>query len=120
MNYAEMCEFVKSLGWKYAGMWANRDFYTLGKYQLVEHNGCWFISKGEDMYFIEGVDENIIAEFTAIVTRIMSNLENPDCTLREYHESLNHLNEFYKKYEDWWPDEDDEEFIALDEEDLNL
>ena len=107
-----MCELVESLGWKHTGTWCNREFYSIGKYfQLVEHNGCWFISKGEDAYYIEGADENMVREFTAIATLITGNLKNPDDpTFGDWHENLDKLREFYKKYEDWWPDNEDEEY----------
>lgn len=100
MNYAEMCELVKSLGWKHTGTWANRELYSIGKYfQLVEHNGCWFISKGEDFYYVEDADENMIREFTDIVKRIMKNLKNPDdYTFGDWHDNLAQLKEFYDKY----------------------
>ena len=93
-----MYDLVISLGWGHSGSWANREFYSLGKFTLVEHNGCWNIAKGDNLYFIDSVDADILKEYTAIVTTINSNLENPDCTLREFRENLARLNAFYEKY----------------------
>ncbi len=121
-NYAEMVEFVKSLGWKKSGDWANRDFYTFmghRNFNLVEHNGCWFISKNDDWYFIEDATDEMIAEFTDIIKEIQYCEKNPDkVTLAEYNKSLSKLKNFYSKYEDYEPVYEEEEFEGVDENDL--
>ena len=99
MDYVEMKSLAESLGWKYRNTWANRDFYVLGIYKIIEHCGDWFIPKDDDLYFVDGVDGDILKEYTAIVSDIMTNLNAPDnCTLGEYLRNRARLNEFHKKY----------------------
>ena len=100
MGYKEICNFVTGLGWKKEKTWANRTFYNLGGWTIVEHNGDWTIAKNDDYYFINA-DEHIIMEFTGIITSIINNFKNPRTTLEELNNNLQKLNGFYEKYEGW-------------------
>ena len=92
--------FIENLGWKYAGDWANRNIYKIGSFQMVEHNGSWFISKSDDAYFIEDPDEDTVKEYTYLVKCIVGCMEDAARhSLAEYNWSVGMLREFYKRFE---------------------
>ena len=105
-----MYNLVTSLGWHHSGSWANREFYDLGKYTIVEHNNHWTIAKDDDLYFIDIVNEDILRDYTAIIAAITDNLENQDCTLREFMENIQRLKDFYSAHSGNEEEDDDFSF----------
>lgn len=94
--------FVTTLGWKYDNTWANRDFYSIGDYTIILHNGNCFISKDDDLYFIESVTKEILTEFTDLVKNFTIIKDNPyDYTLAQYNDALDAIDNFYDKYEEY-------------------
>lgn len=122
LDYGKTRQLLLDLGWIDSGWFSNRTIYTLGGYQIVEHNCDWFISKSDNwsssLYKIWVRDEEIIREFTDLIKKVMENMSNPDkCTLAEYWENTKNIQEFYNKYDtnhsDEWGDGDteDDEFL---------
>ena len=122
LDYGKTRQLLLDLGWIDSGWFNNRTIYTLGGYQIVEHNCDWFISKSNEwsssLYKIWVKDEEIIREFTDLIKKVMENMSNPDkCTLAEYWENKKNIQEFYNKYDtnhsDEWSDGDteDDEFL---------
>lgn len=122
LDYEKTKQLLLDLGWIVSGWWDNRTTYTLGGYQIVEHNCDWFISKSNEwsssLYEIWVRDEEIIREFTSLIKKVMENMSNRDkCTLAEYWENKKNIQEFYNKYgpnhSDEWGDGDteDDEFL---------
>ena len=122
LDYGKTRQLLLDLGWIVSGWFSNRTIYTLGGYQIVEHNCDWFISKSDNwsssLYKIWVKDEEIIREFTDLIKKVMENMSNPDkCTLAEYWENKKNIQEFYNKYDtnhsDEWSDGDteDDEFL---------
>ena len=105
MDYKEMCDLVESLGWKYRTTWTNRAIYNIGPFRLVEHNCSWSIAKDDDLYYIEDADENIIREYTDIVTKIVCDVRNSG-SISECLADISNLDEFYEKYNDYYPEEE--------------
>lgn len=62
-------EFVESLGWKYLHNWANRDFYGIGKYTILEHIGDWFICVDDDLYFFQIKFRHTLEEYTNLIKK---------------------------------------------------
>ena len=92
-------EFVEKLGWKSNGYWANREVFSQYHYTIIEHNGCWYIPKDDDLYYIENVDEKILEEFTYILKTKHKIETNPkEYTLFQYKECIENLLDFYDKY----------------------
>lgn len=43
--------------------------------QLVEHNGNWYISKGNDMYYIGDLSVEVIKEYTNILKALIKTIK---------------------------------------------
>ena len=92
-------KFVESLGWEYACLWNNRDFYQFHGLQIMEHNGSWSITRGEDNYFIEDVGEEMLTEYTNLVKKFCEIYDDPENhTLAEYNKAVKAIKDFYDKY----------------------
>ena len=111
MNYREKLDFIKNLGWVETGEWANRTFYgfpcgrkTFG--QLVEHNGDWSISKGDDFYYIESPTDEEIEKYTELVKNYIGVVTGAEThTVKELMDATKALKDFYGEY-----DPENEEF----------
>ena len=111
MNYKEKLDFIKNLGWIETGEWANRTFYgfpcgrkTFG--QLVEHNGNWSISKGDDFYYIESPTDEEIEKYTELVKNYIVVITDSEThTVKELMDATKALRDFYNEY-----DQENEEF----------
>ena len=105
-------EFVESLGWKYKYNWANRDFYKIGQYYILEHNGDWFICVDDDLYFFQIKFKHTLEEYTNLIKKRTEIVNAPTKhTLQEYWDINNEIDDFYtkcKKIED--EEEDLDEF----------
>lgn len=104
LDYEKTKQLLTDLGWVNSGWFNNRTIYTLGRYQIVEHNCDWFISKSDEwsssLYKVWVRSEDVIREFTALVKNVMENMSKPDkCTLAEYWENCKKIQEFYNKYD---------------------
>jgi hypothetical protein len=105
MDWKEKLDFIKNLGWVEAGEWANRTFYVFpcGKKtfgQLVEHNGDWSISKGNDLYYVEDPTDDEIVEYTELVKNYVDVVTGPEThTVKELMNATEALRNFYDKYD---------------------
>ena len=103
MNYKEKIDFINSLGWIETGFWANRTFYGIpyGSDEfggLLEHNGDWFISNGNDTYCIENPSNEKIAEYTVLIKRLAEIMTNPDKhNVSELMDAKAALKDFFKR-----------------------
>jgi len=101
-------EFVESLGWKYLHNWANRDFYGIGKYTILEHNGDWCISTSDDLYFADIKTEDMLKEYTNLINKKIEIEKAPsNHSLQEYWDINNKIDNFYAKCKE--QEEEDEE-----------
>lgn len=80
MTYEEKLEYIINLGWVNTGDWNERSFYSLmydGELmgQLVEHNGTWYISKGNDMYYMGDLSVEVIKEYTNILKALIKTIK---------------------------------------------
>ena len=89
-------ELVDSLGWMHFQSWNNREIYNLGDYYILEHNGSWYISNGEDMYFYEILDDKVFENFSNLVkTKLNIQLNSNKYTLKQYDTIVSQLDEFF-------------------------
>ena len=92
-------KFVESLGWEYVDLWANREFFHYGNFTIMEHNCSWSVVKGGDNYFIEGLDEEMLTEYTNLIKDYYKVCNDPENhTLAEYWKAVEGIGKFCKKY----------------------
>ena len=107
-------KFVENLGWKYSGNWANRDFYCIGEFQIIDHNDDWCISRDEDWYAIDVDGEEILSEFTNLVKKYYEIYNDPENhTLAEAFKAKKSISNFYEVH---GCKEKEEDFIRIFDE----
>lgn len=91
-------EFVTSLGWNYCGLCNNREFFTLGKRMILEHQGSWYICNKTDLYSREINGECVLREYTQLINNILQCENNPsNYTLEQYLNAKKNLRKFLIK-----------------------
>lgn len=108
-------EFVESLGWEYKYNWANRDFYKIGQYTIVEHNGDWCICVDDDLYFADIKFKHTLEEYTNLIKK-RTEIENAPSnhTLQEYWDINNEIDDFYSKCKEIQDEEEPLDFSDLE------
>ena len=99
--FAQITERLKQLNISCTGFWNNRDFYTKGNLQLMEHCGeFYWDKKGSNFcydYPIRSIDD--LEQLVKLYDKLDYCLANPkDVTLGEYNKCMSDIKQLRKNW----------------------
>lgn len=99
--FAQITERLKQLNISCTGFWNNRDFYTKGSLQLIEHNGDFYWDKNDPYlcydYPIRSIDD--LEQLVKLYDKLDYCLANPkDVTLGEYNKCMSDIRQLRKNW----------------------
>jgi hypothetical protein len=111
--FAQIIERLKQLNISCTGFWNNRDFYTKGSLQLMEHNGEFYWDKKSSNlcydYPIRSVDD--LEQLVKLHDKLDYCLANPrNVTLDEYNKCMSDIRQLRKNWNKTENTKNDESF----------
>ena len=99
--FTQITERLKQLNISCTGFWNNRDFYTKGSLQLMEHNGEFYWDKKSSNlcydYPIRSIDD--LEQLVKLYNKLDYCLANPkDVTLDEYNKCMSDIKQLRKNW----------------------